>query len=210
MFREDGRPMTIELNQEAGDVYYASDIRSILDAMCNTPPQVDISPCRNIRRRSRSTAIEVWGSGTLTLLILPKSSTISSSEKVIAHASRYEIVRFVTSLIFIDLLTFLYILLLWYPLFTDVRTYFRPADRQRRTGGQRTAPHRIFEGLSRPTSEGDQKKGGNQPGPAKPEKPKPEKPKPQREGDKGKRKGKGPRTEGVVAFIEQKNSTLPI
>ncbi len=47
--------------------------------------------------------------------------------------------------------------------------------------------------------EGDQKKDGKRPAPGKPAKPEQEKPKPEREGDKGKRKGKSPRTEQLVS-----------
>ncbi len=57
------------------------------------------------------------------------------------------------------------------------------------------------------SSDADQKKGGKRPEPAQPDKPKPEptnpdpgKPKPEREGDKGKRKGKIPRTEQFIAL----------
>lgn len=80
--------------------------------------------------------------------------------------------------------------------------YFPPVVIQKSNDDRRRATHRIIlEIQDRPISEGDQKKDGNRPEPAKPTKPKPGKQKPEREGDKGKRKGKGPRTEGSVPLV---------
>ncbi len=73
--------------------------------------------------------------------------------------------------------------------------YIRPADMCRELGDQRTMYRVVVSVVGWPFFEGDQKKDGKRPEPGKPAKPKTEKQKPEREGDKGKRKGKSPRTE---------------
>ncbi|GAC1357063.1 MAG: hypothetical protein PVS3B1_04390 [Ktedonobacteraceae bacterium] len=83
----------------------------------------------------------------------------------------------------------------------DVRTYIRPANLHQEDCNSKSLSYTAFAALNEPISEGEQKKDGKRPGPAAPQKPVPEKPKPQRQGDKGKRKGKSPRTEEAGSYI---------
>ncbi len=82
-----------------------------------------------------------------------------------------------------------------------IRTYSCPVDRRMRIGQPGKASPLASEALSLSIFKGGQGKDGKRPEPAKPTGPEPGKQKPEREGDKGKRKGKNPRTERLVPFI---------
>jgi hypothetical protein len=91
---------------------------------------------------------------------------------------------------------------------THIQRCICPADVQQETGNCRTMDRLVFYALVRPISEGDQEKKGNRPEPGKPKKQKTETQKPERESNKGKRKGKNPRTEELVSSIMQKSGFL--
>ncbi len=170
-------------NQQAGCVDHTA---AILPPPHNTPPQVDISACSYVKRKTRADNVGRWGR-TCSARVIPRPLTVSPSKNAIA-GSFYRV-----------------------PLLPRYKILHRqrcncPADRQGETGDRRTGGGVVFHGLDRLIFEGAQKKGGNRPEPGKPVKPK--KPKPEREGDKGKRKGKIPRTEELVPSIMQKNGFL--
>jgi hypothetical protein len=162
--------MTMWLNQEADGVYHATDVRVLLETVSRTPPQVDASLCRNAQRN----AVFLW--------------TVKS---------RAETARLIAVAPSIGLLPCEQTFSLLSPVLMDVQMYFCPVDRGR-SCRQRQAFRLVLEALGRSVSQGDQQKD-KRPGPTKPPGPETEKPPPRREGDKGKRKEKSPRTEGGLA-----------
>ena len=147
------------------------------------PPQVDTYTYRRARIKIRTDVVGTWRWRAFSSLIIPTLPIISTSKLVYLSASPP----------FIDLLTFEDISPLLRPKSRKIQTYSRPVDMQRRSRKRRPGS------LDRSTSEGDQKKGGNRPEPGKPTKPETKNPKPEREGNKGKRKEKSPRTEEPVS-----------
>src|SRR6266487_1682572 len=205
-------------------------IRSNLETMHNTPPKVDISQYRNRKVKAvgkrRWRLITLLAAPHRLFHSSPSKKTISCSSQVLVTGydkaddtlavttpiyhvlAEYPFCRsknlLSESLPFMILKTCECSDSSRYPYFglEDVQMYFPPVVIQKSNDDRRRATHRIIlEIQDRPISEGDQKKDGNRPEPAKPTKPKPGKQKPEREGDKGKRKGKGPRTEGSVPLV---------
>ncbi|MBA2681296.1 MAG: hypothetical protein H0U76_23210 [Ktedonobacteraceae bacterium] len=82
----DARLMAIWLNQEAGGVCQAADIRALLEVVFHTPPQVDTSTYRYIRKKARTYAVGTWRWRIFSLLVLSRHLPISSPKKSIAQA----------------------------------------------------------------------------------------------------------------------------
>lgn len=80
----DARRVTTRILQEAGGVGHTLAIRAIHDAQLDTPPQVGISICRHVRKKTRTYAVGTWEWRTFSFLAVSRLCSISPSKKVIA------------------------------------------------------------------------------------------------------------------------------
>lgn len=219
--RDAGRVTTCIL-QEAGSV---GNLLAIRDALLYTPPQVDRSACRYVRKRIRTYADGTWRWSTFSFLAVSRPLLLSSSEKIIAQSSQclaaYYDRRGATPLRFFYRVTrdhvdraasptrmspllFEQISLPTYTGPTDIQMYFSLLNGKGRTDNRRAVSHVVFALAVKIIFEGDQKKDGKRPKPVKPNKPKTRKQKPEREGDKEKQEENEPRTERLVLSIMRK------
>ena len=200
--------------------------------LSNTP-QVDTSTCNYVRRKTRATVVG-RGRRICSSLVIPKLPAISPSKKtgtvsfprlmtdgkrdnasiqfycgfMLCQKDRSGIICFAVYLIYTNAFVLKCVLFLLCNKDTYIRRCICPADGQRETGNRRTKDHLVSHTLDWPISEGDQEKNGNRPATGKPQKTKTEKQKPEQKGNKGKRKGKSPRTEELISSIMQKSGFL--
>lgn len=191
-------------------VLLLSPLSVILDTMHtipNTPPQVDISACRNIRR-NETRAVGETKRGPLALVIPSRLLHFFAVKKTIQLRSS----NLVAPCAEVDDLPISEIVFLRLAAacasqerdcscyrpdarINEVQTCRRHDDRYRKRLVWRAKMHTISTPLVESGAEDDKKKKENQP---KPEKPKPEKPKPDRKGDKGSRRVKRPKVQGLA------------
>ena len=173
-----------------------------LNTMCNTPPQVDRSTCRNIRRNeTRAVGEKTWR--LLTLVSPSRQLHFFAAKKIIQPPSLALVVSYAKAN---DPLLLKIIFLRWIiecasqerdrsyaqsnSSINDIQTYSRRDDRYRKRLLCRARTRIFSKALAGLVADGDPKKKKNQP---KPEKPQPEKPKPDKKGDKGSRRVKRPK-----------------
>lgn len=226
------RQMIERINLQASDVARIASTYALNYASPPYPPQIDRCKSKDRRSKTRTDVVGSWGCKAQSSLVIPISPTTFPSKKFVSYSlhaptsyngksdgasielfdeaalnqknhSRFAF--FTTNLIIIYTFISKYISSSLHTIIMDVQRYGHPTILCRGIDGQRTTSCIIFKASGWPISEGDQKKDGDRPEPGKPTKPKPEKPKPEREGDKGKRKGKSPRTEQLVPKTMQKS-----
>ena len=220
------RQMVGFANHQASYVARIASIHSLSETSSPTPPQIDTFRYKDKRGKTSTKVVESWRWKAQASSVIFFLHTTSPSNKLTTRSfftptvhnnkrdgastelhyrvalhqkDRSRFPCFTTGLVLINIFILSHIYSLLYSKLTNVQTYGRSAKLLRGIGSQRTTCCIVFEVLDWPVSEGDQKKNGGRPEPGKPEKPKPEKPKPEREGDKGKRKGKSPRTQQLVS-----------
>lgn len=173
-----------------------------LNAICNTPPQVDRSTYKNARRsETRAVGEKTWR--WLTLVPPSRQFHFFAAKKTIQRPSQDLVASYAeadgTLLIKI---VFQRLEVACVSLergrscsqtssrIDNIQTYSRRNDRYRKHLVCRARMHTVSKVLASLIVDGDPKKKENQP---KPEKPNPEKPKPDKKGDKGSRRVKRPK-----------------
>jgi hypothetical protein len=169
--------MCIDLNQEVSTASQVSDIRSMQEIICNTPPQVDKLECENRRiravgrRKQRACISLAWY----------RFLHISCVKKALAH----------------------FFSRLFYFARKDVPTYFYPLNTHQNHHDQRTVYYHLALATGDCPTYGDsQEKGGDRKSDkTKTDKSKSDKSK--RENDKGLKKVKPPKRDGLASILQK-------
>jgi hypothetical protein len=223
-FLGENRRATRWVNWQAGGI--PSRLLAMFNAARNTPPQID--EYAYIKRRTSIGAVGIWRrripSSPVTHKLLPtfpfqqvlvhffrdlvafycKRGNIAPRLSYWAtrdHASRGICTCSTSAFIGRRSIRFKHISPLVYASITNVTWHFPHVNRKIGLDDRSTTQGIVLASPGEFIAEGEQKKGGKQPKPAKT---KPAQPKPEREGDKGKRKVKNPRTEELVIALCRK------
>jgi hypothetical protein len=162
-------------------------ICSIQDATRNTPPQIDISTYRDKRRgETRTSGEREWRpfapvfSYRLLYLSATKKTLQLLAQVLVASYRPISSIR-------------------------DSHLHYHLDTMYGSSDVRRARRQSVLKILDGSLSEEDHKEDGKQP---KPGTQRPEKPKPERKGDKGSRRVKRPKVQGLVSFYLQKSSGL--